>query len=227
MNLLLAEMRRSLLELDMGLKGDLSISEAMEALMLALYDDRVPESWGARAWPSLRPLGSWLVDLLARQRQLADWTADLQTPKVTWIAGLFNPQAFLTAVMQVTARKSELPLDKLAVVADVTKKAVEEVESATREGAFIHGLYLEGARWDAGAGVLDEAHLKVLYPALPVVLIKAATQDKMEARDIYPCPVYKTQQRGPTFVFAAGLKTKASPAKWVMAGVALLMDVVS
>ena len=73
--------------------------------------------------------------------------------------------------------------------------------------------------------MLDEAHLKVLYPLLPVVLIKAATQDKMDARDVYPCPVYKTQQRGPTFVFAAGLRTKAPPAKWTMAGVALLLDV--
>ena len=48
----------------------------------------------------------------------------------------------------------------------------------------------------------------------------------MDARDIYPCPVYMTQQRGPTFVFTAGLKTKASATKWVLAGVALILDVV-
>ena len=83
MNMLLFELKRSLAELDLGLKGDLSISEPMETLMLALYDDKVPETWAARAWPSLRPLGSWLLDMLARQRQLADWTADLATPKVT------------------------------------------------------------------------------------------------------------------------------------------------
>lgn len=33
MNLLLAEMRRSLAELDLGLKGDLTMSEPMERLM--------------------------------------------------------------------------------------------------------------------------------------------------------------------------------------------------
>jgi len=64
-----------------------------------------------------------------------------------------------------------------------------------------------------------------MYPSLPVVLIKASQQDKLDARDIYACPVYKTQQRGPTYVFAAGLKTKAPPAKWVMAGVSMLLDV--
>ena len=50
-------------------------------------------------------------DVLARFKQLDSWTADLNTPKVTWLSGLFNPQAFLTAVMQVTARKEQLPLD--------------------------------------------------------------------------------------------------------------------
>ena len=72
MNMLLFELKRSLGELDMGLKGDLSITEAMEALMNALYDDRVPASWAAKAYPSLRALGPWLYNLLERQRQLVE-----------------------------------------------------------------------------------------------------------------------------------------------------------
>uniref|UniRef100_A0A7S3FE28 Dynein heavy chain C-terminal domain-containing protein n=1 Tax=Haptolina ericina TaxID=156174 RepID=A0A7S3FE28_9EUKA len=196
----------------------------MEILMNALFDDRVPDSWAARAWPSLRPLASWLVNVLDRYKQLEGWTGDLNTPKVTWLSGLFNPQAFLTAIMQVTARKNELPLDKLVTAVEVTKKSVEEVEVATREGAYVYGLYVEGARWDTSTGMLDDAILKQLYPPLPVMLVKAATGDK-EGRDVYPCPVYKTLQRGPTYVFTAGLRTKAPPAKWVMAGVAMIMDV--
>ena len=83
---------------------------------------------------------------------------------------------------------------------------------------------MEGARWDAAAGVIDDAIMKQLYPQMPLILIKAATAGKDEARDIYACPVYMTQDRGPTFVFTAGLKSKAPPIKWVLAGVALLMD---
>ena len=49
MNELLFELRRSLIELDMGLRGDLSISEPMEALMTALFDNRVPDAWAKRA----------------------------------------------------------------------------------------------------------------------------------------------------------------------------------
>ena len=77
--------------------------------MNALYDDKVPRGWNKLAYPRdapARPVAEG--DMLERQRQLEAWTADLATPKVTWLPGLFNPQAFLTAVMQVTARKNEL-----------------------------------------------------------------------------------------------------------------------
>jgi dynein heavy chain len=82
MSKLLYEMRRSLVELDMGLRGDLSISEAMETLMDSLFDDKVPARWDALAWPSLRPLGSWLQNMLDRYKQLNEWTGDMNTPKV-------------------------------------------------------------------------------------------------------------------------------------------------
>ena len=65
-------------------------------------------------------------------------------PISVWISGFFNPQSFLTAVMQSTARKNELPLDRMCLVCEVTKKHnKEEFSSGPREGAYIHGLYME------------------------------------------------------------------------------------
>jgi len=225
MNGLIFELGRSLRELDAGLRGDLSISEPMEDLMNALYGNKVPASWEKLAWESIAPLGVWLTNFLERQKQLADWTADLATPKVTWISGLFNPQAFLTAVMQVTARKNEWPLDKVTTIVDVTKKAPEEIEGATRDGSYIHGLYLEGARWDMQQGCIEDAFMKELYPKLPVILVKAAPLDKADGRDLYACPVYKISVPFRPLVFSAGLKTKQPASKWIMAGVSLLMAV--
>ncbi len=146
MNLLLAEMKRSLAELDLGLKGDLTMSEPMERLMRSLALDTVPASWRNLAYPSLRPLGSWLQNLLGRVAQLTEWTADMGVPKVVWLSGLFNPQSFLTAVMQTTARRNDWPLDKTVVLTEVTKKQPDQIDAPSRDGAFIHGLTLEGAR---------------------------------------------------------------------------------
>lgn len=66
MNILLAEMKRSLMELDLGLKGDLTMTEPMEKLMNAIANDHVPDGWTNLAYHSLRPLASWLKNLLDR-----------------------------------------------------------------------------------------------------------------------------------------------------------------
>lgn len=52
--------------------------------------------------------------------------------------------AFISAVMQSLAHKNEWPLDKMHITVDVTKKYKEEFTQPAREGAYIHGLYLEG-----------------------------------------------------------------------------------
>ncbi|XP_069917502.1 dynein axonemal heavy chain 9 isoform X8 [Oryctolagus cuniculus] len=225
MNCLTREMQRSLRELDLGLKGELTMTSDMENLQNALYLDAVPEAWARRAYPSTAGLAAWFPDLLHRIKELEAWTGDFAMPSTVWLTGFFNPQSFLTAIMQSMARKNEWPLDQMALQCDVTKKNKEEFRSPPREGAYIHGLFMEGARWDTQAGIITEAKLKDLTPPMPVMFIKAIPADKQESRSIYPCPVYKTSQRGPTYVWTFNLKTKENPSKWVLAGVALLLQI--
>ncbi|XP_022236832.1 dynein beta chain, ciliary-like, partial [Limulus polyphemus] len=66
MNFLTKEIRRSLKELDLGLKGELTITTDMEELGNGLFLDQVPASWTKRAYPSMYPLGVWYADLLLR-----------------------------------------------------------------------------------------------------------------------------------------------------------------
>ena len=143
MNYLTAEIRRSLKELDLGLKGELTITSDMEDLSSSLFLDQVPPSWTKRAYASLNGLSSWYSDLLLRIKELENWTSDFNLPVSVWLPGFFNPQSFLTAIMQSTARKNELPLDKMCLVCEVTKKIKDEIQAAPREGAFTHGLYME------------------------------------------------------------------------------------
>lgn len=76
MNYLTGEMKRSLRELDLGLKGELTITSEMEVLENALFLDQVPQIWAVRAYPSLLGLTSWFVDLLMRLRELEAWSTD-------------------------------------------------------------------------------------------------------------------------------------------------------
>uniref|UniRef100_UPI00398F70DF dynein axonemal heavy chain 11-like isoform X2 n=1 Tax=Pristiophorus japonicus TaxID=55135 RepID=UPI00398F70DF len=225
MNILTQETRKSLKELDLGLRGELTVSAEMEALQSALYYDNVPEIWSRLAYPSSYGLAQWFNDVLLRCRELDTWTQDLGLPAVVWLSGFFNPQSFLTAIMQSMARKNEWPLDKMCLTVDVTKKTKEDYSHPPREGAYIHGLFLEGARWDIQSGIIAEAHLKDLTPTMPVIFVRATTADRQEIKNIYECPVYKTKTRGPTYVWTFNLKTRKKPAKWILAGVALLLSV--
>ncbi|KAB0366479.1 hypothetical protein FD754_010635 [Muntiacus muntjak] len=225
MNILTNEMRRSLKELNLGLKGELTITTDMEDLSTALFYDTVPDSWVARAYPSMMGLAAWYADLLLRIRELEAWTTDFALPTTVWLAGFFNPQSFLTAIMQSMARKNEWPLDKMCLSVEVTKKNREDMTAPPREGSYVYGLFMEGARWDTQIGVIAEARLKELTPAMPVIFIKAIPVDRMETKNIYECPVYKTRIRGPTYVWTFNLKTKEKAAKWILAAVALLLQV--
>jgi len=228
MNNLVNEIRRSLSELKLGLEGALNISDAMEVLTTALLVNRVPATWEKVAYSSLLNLASWFLNVVERAAQLNEWTSNLATPKSLWICGLFNPQAFLTAIMQVTARANEWPLDQVCLQTDVTDKELADVDEASEEGWYIHGIYLEGARWEMKDKVLRDQVLKELHPLLPV--IRAFSARESEKRDcskggFYECPMYLTSRRGGDFVFAGQLKTDEPNHKWVLAGVAGLFSV--
>jgi dynein heavy chain len=50
---------------------------------------------------------------------------------------------------------------------------MEEIESNAKEGAYVYGFVLEGARWDIQLGCLEESKPKEMFSVLPVVYCKA------------------------------------------------------
>ncbi|CAM9264603.1 unnamed protein product [Hapterophycus canaliculatus] len=254
MNALLSEIRRSLVELDKGLKGQLNMSQSMEDLATAFGLNEWPGrnpfaqcAWEKLAWPSKKNLLSEFMDMLRRIAQLVSWSEDLVTPQCVWLPGLFNPTAYLTAVMQVTARSTGSPLDKMTTETHIsTFMEPQEVDYYPQDGAFVSGLYIEGARWATGdeagdtemmtgtpcAGNLVDSRLKELLPALPVVYVKAVPPSWEPSAvgyirhdpKIYEAPVYITSFRGPTYVFLATLKTEDPVSKWTLTGTAVLLQ---
>jgi dynein heavy chain len=228
MNVLLDEIVRSLNELQLGFSGELTMTEAMENLKNDLYMEQVPSTWTKRAWPSRRGLTGWLLNFNNRLVQLDEWQNNpLDIPKVTWLSGFVNPQSFLTAICQVTAKNNKWELDKLVTETEITKELdPNNMNSSSREGAYVYGLFMQGSRWDLQGGFVDRSKPKEMFCPMPVINVKAVSADRVDTKGIYQCPVYKTEQRGPTYVFSAQLKTKSPHQRWILAGVALIMDVV-
>ena len=238
------------------MKGQLNMSQPMEDLIAAMtinqWPGRNPYStcmWEKKAWPSMKNLMSQFGDTMLRIQQLETWVIDLTTPFSIWLPGLFNPTSYLTAVMQVTARRTGMPLDQMTTETHMsTFMDPTTIDYHPTDGAFCHGMYIEGARWPIGeeagdpeiltgtpvAGNLVDGRLKELLPALPVIYVKAvpvkaswepsAVGYLRRQDDIYECPVYMTSFRGHTYIFLATLKTVDPSNKWVLSGTAMLMQ---
>lgn len=104
MSKLITEIITSLDELELGLKGELNMTDAMETLSTSLVLNRVPEEWG-KYYFSKKSLPSWFEDLKLRKKQLDEWSDNFEVLKSTCLSYFFNPMSFLTAIMQVTAKE--------------------------------------------------------------------------------------------------------------------------
>lgn len=103
-NHLLELIKKSLEQVILVLQGDLLISIELEEIMNEIYDNIVPNKWKKLAYPSEKPLASWLNDLLQRTNFFQKWLKEGQ-PKEFWLPGFYFPKAFLTGVLQNYARK--------------------------------------------------------------------------------------------------------------------------
>ena len=216
MNSLLTEIRRSIEELHLGLAGELTMSEAMEELMNCLFLDKVPATW--LFWPSVRPLASWIGNVSDRLAQLEEWGDNQgELPRVSWLSGLASPNSFLEAIRQVQAQRQGVPLNDLSLHFEIAKSTDE----SPREGAFISGLYLEGARLD-DKNMLASSKPKQMYVELPNLLVKAVVGRIRGG--VYQAPLYLNRERGAGYVCEIQLPTKDPPARWCLAGVCCILD---
>jgi len=168
MNGVLGLMAREMRELELGLSGALNISDSMDTLITNLYTNKVPPGWlkicgqiGPTGVYNRKPLGLWYSDLLQRHKQLRTWADEPDVlPPCVWVAGLFNPMGYVTACLQVTARAKGLPLDSMTIATEVLKVHADAIDAQPEEGTYIHGLFMEGARWDALNGTITDSQPK-------------------------------------------------------------------
>src|SRR4051812_17139718 len=71
----------------------------------------------------------------------------------------------------------------------------DEIRERPKDGVYIRGLFLEGARWDENQECLVDSRPKELFTQFPVVWLKPEEDRKSNETNTYRCPVYKTLTR--------------------------------
>ena len=107
-----------------------------------------------------------------------------------WLPGFFNHHSFISALKQNFARKQKCSVDEVEFEYNVMDEG-----QVVEDGAYgIHGLHLEGGRWDANKKVLAESLPKVQYSPLPTIQLRPRKiNGENSEHPGYKCPVYVTQ----------------------------------
>ncbi|XP_067880132.1 dynein axonemal heavy chain 2-like [Heterodontus francisci] len=228
-NILLDIIRMSLTELKMAIQGLVVMSTDLEEIFSCIHDARVPSLW-EMAYPSVKLLGAWTRDLVHRVEQLAKWAETAHPPVIFWISGFTFPTGFLTAVLQLAARRNTISVDSLSWEFIVSVVDDNNLLEPPKDGVFVKGMYLQGAGWDKRNSCLVEAEPMQLVCPMPTIHFKPVENKKKSGKGNYSCPCYYYSQRAGnsrhmSFVVGIDLRTGDKPPDhWIKRGTALLLS---
>jgi len=227
-NGLLKAIQNSLKDIQKAVKGLLLMSSDLETAFFEIFDGKTPAMWLKHSYPSLKPLGGYVNDLVERLKFFQKWV-DNGAPVMFWFSGIYFTQAFTTGASQNFARKYQIPIDTLTF--DFFYPKEQEFTVKPDDGVYSYGLFFEACRWDWEEWKLAESAPKVLYAGVPLIHLMPCEKTKVRDFAHYECPCYKVSTRkgvlsttghSTNFVMPIKINSDVDESHWIKRGVAML-----
>jgi len=226
-NALLSRIAWSLEEMKKALKGLTVLSEDLDKMYGSFLNDQVPALWSVVAYASLKPLGAWFKDLVARIAFIRQWVVKGE-PSVYWVGGFFNASAFMTGTLQAFARQHTVSVDKLGFSFSVLDIPVDEITCGPESGSYVSGIFSDAWRWDDKAKVMADSLPGEPYGVLPVMHFLPESYHKTPG-NFHRIPMYRTTVRkgnisslgaSSNYVLSIEAQTDKPGSYWVLKGAA-------
>lgn len=125
----------SLNDVKRAISGQIALIPEIEGVYNSISIGQLPETWAKKSYPSLKPLGSYITDLLLRLQVFQNWI-EKGEPMIHWLSGFYFTQSFITGVLQNYSRKKRLQIDLITIRFKVTEFETE-AEQAAEVGVYI------------------------------------------------------------------------------------------
>lgn len=236
---IIAIVRTNLKSIAMAIDGTVVMTTDLLQDLNSIFDARVPTRWtndasGAEISWLMPNLGGWFTGLLDRQVMLNTWLENGRgVMKSYWLTGFTNAQGFLTGMRQEVTRqhkKDTWSLDDVISHTEVLPFDQERIRDVPEEGQNIHGLFMEGGKWNRQEQKLDESEPKKLFLGMPAIFVTATREIDLKKMGLnygphgpYNTAVYKYPKRNDRYlIFRLLLKTELHPYHWKLRGVCLV-----
>jgi dynein heavy chain len=172
-NRLLEVIEQRLIDVKLGIKGEVVMSKELENIANSFFLQAVPAEWQyPLGFLSLKSLYAWVEELQQRTAFFTQWINN-GAPSTFWFSGFFFPQAFITGTHQNYARKHSISIDQLRFEYEL-RPDIDPLNHKEKPetGIYVYGIYLEGARYDTRIKALNHSRPKEIYSELPVLHLK-------------------------------------------------------
>lgn len=220
MNNLISAVQQDLFAIKLVYLGEKTMNNELELIAGDIHNNKPPAKWGSLDPGCCKSLSSWLGSLSERADYINRCIGS--APSSYWLGAFIFPRGFLSAVLQNYARATGCPVETLSYSFEILNTLdLGELEELSEDGVYVHGLYIEGGRWDPEQLLLVESLPRELIAEAPLILFEPIENHDADPEENF-IPLYKTPNRPGNYLLSVEFPTDKKREYWSLQGTALL-----